>query len=85
MATSYEGRYCGVWVCVCNSELQAAYFRLSKRSQTVTDMPSGKVVLVSDDDLVTGGRTVAQSRGCRLTDARYRPQLSGRPIARVEW
>jgi hypothetical protein len=49
MANSYQGRYCGV----CDCELKEGYFSLSKRSQTLTDTPSGKVVLISDDDLVT--------------------------------
>ncbi|MDP9651293.1 hypothetical protein J2793_006768 [Paraburkholderia caledonica] len=82
MATSK--RRSVLWRLRLNCELQAPYFRLSKRSQAVTDTPSGKFVLVSDDDLVTGGSTVAQSRSCRLTDARYRPQLSSRHIACVE-
>lgn len=48
MQTSYEGRRCGV----CNCQLQARYFSLSKRSQTVTGGSPG-VVMVSDDELVT--------------------------------
>lgn len=48
MATSYEGRYCGV----CDCELWSGYFCLSKRSQTVTGSEPG-VVSISDDDLVT--------------------------------
>ncbi|VXC51396.1 conserved hypothetical protein [Burkholderia sp. 8Y] len=49
MANSYEGRYCGV----CEHELHKGYFSLCKRSQTLTDTPSGTVVMVSDDELVT--------------------------------
>lgn len=49
MATSYEGRYCGV----CEHILHKGHFSLSKRSQTLTDTPSGKVVMVSDDNLLT--------------------------------
>lgn len=49
MTNSYEGRYCGV----CDCKIHTGYFSLSKRSQTLTDTPSGKVVLVSDDDLVS--------------------------------
>ncbi|SAK49154.1 hypothetical protein AWB80_01309 [Caballeronia pedi] len=49
MATSYEGRYCGV----CDHELGCGYFALSKRSQTLAEGPSSSVVVVSDDDLLT--------------------------------
>lgn len=49
MENSFKGRYCGV----CEHELSHRYFSLSKRSQTLPDTPSGKVVLVSDDDLLT--------------------------------
>ncbi|MDR5748802.1 hypothetical protein QCE73_37105 [Caballeronia sp. LZ029] len=48
MATSYQGRYCGV----CEHKLPHNYFSLSKRSQTMTVGEAG-AVLVSDDDLLT--------------------------------
>jgi hypothetical protein len=48
MATSYQGRYCGVCDCV----LQAGYFSLSKRSQILTGSQPG-VVMVSGDEPVT--------------------------------
>jgi hypothetical protein len=49
MRTSFHGRHCGV----CDCELREGYFSLSKRSQTVTATPSGNVVMVSEDELVT--------------------------------
>ncbi|MFM0140410.1 hypothetical protein [Caballeronia grimmiae] len=49
MATSYDGRYCGI----CDHELHRGYFALSKRSQTLAESPSGQVVLISDDNLLT--------------------------------
>jgi hypothetical protein len=49
MRNSYSGRHCGV----CKKELAHSYFSLSKRSQTVKPTPSGDVVMVADDELLT--------------------------------
>jgi hypothetical protein len=49
MRTSFHGRRCGV----CDCQLRADYFSLSKRSQTVKTTPDGNVVMVSEDELVT--------------------------------
>jgi hypothetical protein len=49
MRTSNQGRYCGI----CENGLHGGFFSLSKRSQTVNSTPSGDVVMVAHDDLVT--------------------------------
>jgi hypothetical protein len=49
MRTSYFGRHCGI----CDHELTHSFFSLSKRNQTVKSSPSGDVVMVAHDDLVT--------------------------------
>ncbi|SAK77233.1 hypothetical protein AWB82_04970 [Caballeronia glebae] len=71
MENSYLGHFCGI----CDHELSRGYFSLSKRSQTLTGTESGKVIMGSDDDLVTDfcGARMRRLRGSgHLFDADLR-------------